>query len=169
MDSIKSLFRRSKEQENVIRIAQEKLQQSNTGCASDEDQMRTVIDGFLGYVRALEQEVHTELEAVIAKETDRANEKIQTRLEAAKKDVEYYKKEVQKESGLQLDRALDGFRKEKAILQSLLAVRSGDLERQSKLTAELQSQTFSQNKTIVEQKNNIETLSKNLAVSSSKL
>lgn len=88
MDSIRSLFRRSIEQENLIRTVQERLQQSSTGRASDGDEMNTIIDGFLGYIRALEQEVQAEVEKVSKKETERANNEIRTRLEASRKDLD---------------------------------------------------------------------------------
>ncbi|KAL8913390.1 MAG: hypothetical protein Q9171_001769 [Xanthocarpia ochracea] len=92
MDSIKSLFRRSHEQEeDLIRTAQEKMAQQPTAdtglpTTNTEDEIKVIIDGFLGYIRALEQKVQEEVENAI-QETERGNE-IKTRLERSRKELD---------------------------------------------------------------------------------
>ncbi|KAL8745577.1 MAG: hypothetical protein Q9184_007855 [Pyrenodesmia sp. 2 TL-2023] len=86
MDSIKSLFRRSQDQENLVRTIPG-MQPSDTGPTS-EDEMKVIIDGFLGYIRALEQEVQGEVENAIRKESRRADDEAKNRLDEWRKDLD---------------------------------------------------------------------------------
>ncbi|KAL8647874.1 MAG: hypothetical protein Q9210_005302 [Variospora velana] len=134
MDPIRSFFRRSRYQENLIRTVRG-IQQSNTGRASTEEEMKTIIDGFPGYIRALEQEVQAEVEKALGEETNRVNEEIQSRLDASRKDLD-----------TETAKANDQ-RKKNEELQSQIDSQASKIQHGEKHIAELQLRVDSQNRT----------------------
>ncbi|KAL8955950.1 MAG: hypothetical protein Q9193_006371 [Seirophora villosa] len=141
MDAIRSLFTGSKDHEHLIQTIQG-IQQSTTERVSTEEEMKIIIDGFVGYIRALEQQVQVQVEKAMREEKDRADEELKNRLDAAGKDLKAVEKAFESyrtKSELFSAQAMDNKKKNEQ-LESQIDSYSKQVQGNEMRIAELQSE-----------------------------
>lgn len=144
MDAIRSLFTRSKDHEHLIQTIQG-IQQSTAERASTEEEMKTIIDGFVGYIRALEHDVQVQVEKAMREEKNRADEELESRLDAAGKDLKAAEEDLESyrtKSELSFAQAMDDKKKNEQLrseIESYLKQVQGNEKRIAELESEIEA------------------------------